>query len=200
MNGFSFGRSCLYLCKKSGISYSRSINAFTSQWCGYSPLFDKWKVTPVINSKLGRGYSQTTDDNKIAELERLRSEMNIRLANENGFLSWCRNAYLSTVVGVAMITEGTTELALDAGFSALFIATLNIFWGTGSYITNLIRLRNASGMSPVTLFVNIIGSFLHSLIWCFVVICYLGFLDENDSYGPTPLTNSRKKKDSKQES
>ena len=36
-----------------------------------------------------------------------------------GFLSWCRNAYLSTVVGVAMMAEGASALAQSAGLGEL---------------------------------------------------------------------------------
>ncbi|GFR90561.1 transmembrane protein 160 [Elysia marginata] len=94
------------------------------------------------------------------------------------FLSWCRNCYISTVAGVAMMTEGASTFAQSAGLGALMVATMNLVWGTGCHVTNLVRLRNVSGMSSVTLFFHVAGSSLHCVLWAFVLLCYIGFLDE----------------------
>ncbi|CAG5133896.1 unnamed protein product [Candidula unifasciata] len=127
------------------------------------------------------GYSSMREtDNQ--QQERLLSQMNIRLVNENNFLSWCRNTYLSSVVGVAMITEGTTVLAQSAGVGALVVAMMNLFWGTGCHITNLIRLRHISGMSGFNMTMNILGSSFHFFLWLFVLTCYIGFLDETSVF------------------
>ncbi|XP_005110530.1 uncharacterized protein LOC101857607 [Aplysia californica] len=145
----------------------------------------------LIHSK--RATSKIPTD---AEKALLVTEMNMRLLNENSFLSWCRNAYLSTVVGVAMITEGTTALAQGAGAGALAVGAMNLFWGTGCHVVNLIRLRHVTGMSTFTLFLNLIGSTLHCCLWLFVLICYIGFLDETrslrssvDGVSPIEVTN-----------
>ncbi|XP_059176903.1 transmembrane protein 160-like [Physella acuta] len=130
--------------------------------------------------------------NRVDE-ETLKSQMSLRLMNENGFLSWCRNAYLSTVVGAAMITEGGTALSLDAGIAALFVGTMNLYWGTACHVTNLVRLRQVMGMSNLILFLNIFGAVLHCLIWSFAIICYLGFLDEASSDAPIVKTLRHKK-------
>ncbi|GFO04773.1 transmembrane protein 160 [Plakobranchus ocellatus] len=122
--------------------------------------------------------NQAASDVPDSGKEQLISQMNIRLVNENSFLSWCRNAYLSTVVGVAMMAEGVGGLAQSAGLGALLVGTMNLAWGTGCHVTNLIRLRHVSGMSGFTLFLHLAGSSLHCFLWAFVLICYIGFLDE----------------------
>lgn len=64
---------------------------------------------------------------------------------------------------------------------ALIVGTMNLFWGTACHITNLIRLRNILGMSGYTLTLNVLGSTAHCLLWVFVLICYIGFLDETSA-------------------
>ncbi|KAK3796438.1 hypothetical protein RRG08_026693 [Elysia crispata] len=122
---------------------------------------------------------QAEADQSSQKNEQLISQMSIRLVNENSFLSWCRNAYLSTVVGVAMMAEGASALAQSAGLGALLVGTMNLAWGTGCHVTNLVRLRHVSGMSGLTLFLHLVGSSLHCILWAFVLICYIGFLDES---------------------
>lgn len=140
-----------------------------------------FQTTPSL-----RQSSQTSN-------EQLLSQMHIRLVTENGFLSWCRNAYMSTVVGVAMMAEGTSALAQSAGLGALMVGTMNLGWGTGCHVTNLVRLRHVSGMSSITLFLHLAGSCLHFFLWAFVLICFVGFLDESrwpaDSEGPSETDN-----------
>ena len=62
---------------------------------------------------------------------------------------------------------------------ALLVGTMNLAWGTGCHVTNLVRLRHVSGMSGLTLFLHLVGSSLHCILWAFVLICYIGFLDES---------------------
>uniref|UniRef100_A0A0B7AAA8 Uncharacterized protein n=1 Tax=Arion vulgaris TaxID=1028688 RepID=A0A0B7AAA8_9EUPU len=162
---------------------------FSSRTCFKPQLSKLIRCSPSIFSRhVCLSSNQASADFSLRkgtssqEQEKLITEMNLRLVNENSFLSWCRNAYLSSVVGVAMITEGTTALAQNAGIGALVVGTMNLFWGTTCHISNLIRLRHVTGMSSFILLLNILGSLLHCLLWIFVLICYIGFLDETNAF------------------
>jgi len=121
---------------------------------------------------------ESTETNKNSQNQKVLDEMSIRLLNENGFLSWCRNAYLCTAVGLAMISETSTPLGQTAGAVAIGVGCMNIFWGTSCHVTNLLRLRNVTGMSNFFLFLNVCGSMLHCCLWLMVLVCYIGFVDE----------------------
>ncbi|XP_076442889.1 transmembrane protein 160-like isoform X4 [Babylonia areolata] len=102
----------------------------------------------------------------------------LRFANENGFLSWCRNSYLTTVVAIAMMAEGTTPLALQAAEGAFFVSGLNLTWGTYHYIYNLLRLRRKMGMSAVGALMYFSMAVLHLGLWFVVCTLFLGYTDE----------------------
>ncbi|KAL5008374.1 hypothetical protein ScPMuIL_013955 [Solemya velum] len=95
-----------------------------------------------------------------------------RLANENGYLSWCRNTYLASAVGVAMIVEGQTTMAEYTGDATLLIAAINMAWGTWSFIYNIVVQRKRVQMSiPIVLF-NIFAAVGHLILWMAVIFTY----------------------------
>lgn len=73
---------------------------------------------------------------------------------------------------------------------AFLIGGMNLFWGTGCHVTNLIRLRQASGMSTLNLTLNVCGSLLHCVLFSIVLIFYIGFLDERSSSSTKTKTES----------
>ncbi|KAL8563038.1 hypothetical protein ACOMHN_067436 [Nucella lapillus] len=107
------------------------------------------------------------------------SQCALRLANENGFLSWCRNSYLTTVVAIAMLAEGTTPLAMQAAEGAFFVAGLNLTWGTYQYIYNLLRLRRRTGVSAVGALLYSSMALLHIGLWLIVCTLFLGYTDDD---------------------
>ncbi|RUS91439.1 hypothetical protein EGW08_000763 [Elysia chlorotica] len=155
--------------------WSAVTSATSSQRFSLRPQPHAASVRPIHT---GRGLRQAQGDQSQDKNAQLLSQMNIRLVCENGFLSWCRNTYISAVVGVAMMGEGASALAQSAGLGALLVGAMNLAWGTGCHVTNLVRLRHVSGMSRVTLFLHVSGSLLHCALWAFVLVCFIGFLDE----------------------
>ena len=82
--------------------------------------------------------------------------------------------------GLFVFSSSLHPFLYSSSPAAFFVAFLNVFWGTGCHVNNLIRLRHVTGMSGVALFLNLCGSVLHACLWLAVLICYLGFLDGAD--------------------
>ncbi|XP_064603563.1 uncharacterized protein LOC135468983 [Liolophura sinensis] len=104
----------------------------------------------------------------------------IRLANENGYLSWCRNTYLATVVGVGMWAEGPSSIAFHATEGALFLGGLNLVLGTVSYLHTIFRVRKAIHMSRIGTGLHTLAALTHLGIWLTVVITYLGYVEAEE--------------------
>lgn len=112
----------------------------------------------------------------------------IRLANENGFLSWCRNCYLSTAVGVGMEAEGSTAFATLAYETVFLVAGMNLTVGTSIFIFNILKMRHQIGLSPVGAATFVGASFTHLLFWIFILLSYTGYIKGD----PDAKNNSNK--------
>lgn len=104
----------------------------------------------------------------------------VRLANENGYLSWCRNTYLTTVVAIAMLGEGTTAMALHAAEGAFFVAGMNLTWGTTHFIYNLLYLRRQVDMSVLGALLQVSMATFHLVLWFMLCALYISYSDESD--------------------
>ncbi|XP_071079938.1 transmembrane protein 160-like [Haliotis cracherodii] len=102
----------------------------------------------------------------------------IRLANENGYLSWCRNTYLASAVACGMQAEGTLEVSQLAAQGVFLLAGINMTWGTINFIIYILQLRQRMGMSLVASLINITGATFHLLVWLALVTMYLGLTEE----------------------
>ncbi|XP_046352205.2 transmembrane protein 160-like isoform X2 [Haliotis rufescens] len=102
----------------------------------------------------------------------------IRLANENGYLSWCRNTYLASAVACGMQAEGTLEVSQLAAQGVFLLAGINLTWGTINFIIYILQLRQRMGMSLVASLINITGATFHLLVWLALVTMYLGLTEE----------------------
>ncbi|XP_041353807.1 transmembrane protein 160-like [Gigantopelta aegis] len=143
-------------------------------------------------SRLGIGgdYHHEIDshhgDDRMSE-NRMRektSESNlgwsVRLANENGYLSWCRNTYLVTMVGIAMQAEGAFAMSQHAAEVAFLLAGMNLLWGTCSFASNIVLLRRHVEMSVPVAVMHVVGVFLHFLLWVCIVLMYIGVSEEDN--------------------
>lgn len=104
----------------------------------------------------------------------------VRLANENGYLSWCRNTYLTTVVAIAMLGQGTTAMAQHAAEGAFFVAGMNLTWGTTHFIYNLLYLRRQVGMSVLGALLQVSMATFHLVLWFMLCVLYISYSDECD--------------------
>lgn len=102
----------------------------------------------------------------------------LRLSNENNYLSWCRNTYLTTVVGIAMLGEGASLLAQHAAEGAFFVAGVNLLWGTGQLFYNVFYLRRRMEMSWIWAILYLSMATLHLLLWLMVCLLYIGYTDD----------------------
>ncbi|XP_046579816.1 uncharacterized protein LOC124287356 [Haliotis rubra] len=102
----------------------------------------------------------------------------IRLANENGYLSWCRNTYLASAVACGMQAEGTLEVSQLAAQGVFLLAGINMTWGTINFIIYILKLRQRMGMSLLASLINITGATFHLLVWLALVTMYLGLAEE----------------------
>ncbi|GAB1609853.1 uncharacterized protein LOC115213145 [Argonauta hians] len=104
------------------------------------------------------------------------AEMTVRLANENGYLSWNRNGYLATAVAVAMHAEGKLPIASEVVFS---IAGSNIAIGCAVFSFNLWKFHTQIGISRLAAYGTIIVSILHVIVYLFAILAFKGYtLDE----------------------
>ncbi|ESO83573.1 hypothetical protein LOTGIDRAFT_236580 [Lottia gigantea] len=104
------------------------------------------------------------------------SAMGVRLANENGYLSWCRNAYLSCSVAVMMTHLGNGNLLLHyAASGALVVSLLNLVTGTTGYIVQLLALKHSVGMSMFSTLLNISFAVIHLCAWLIVIFLFLAY-------------------------
>lgn len=99
----------------------------------------------------------------------------VRLANENGYLSWCRNTYLTTVVAIAMLGEGTTLMSQHAAEGAFFVAGINLTWGTYHFVYNILCLRRRIGMSLLGALLQVSMATLHLMLWFMICLLYIGY-------------------------
>ncbi|KAL8589755.1 hypothetical protein ACOMHN_027263 [Nucella lapillus] len=101
-----------------------------------------------------------------------------------GYLSWCRNTYLTTVVALAMMEEGKTAIAEQAAEGALVVAALNLSWGTYQYIHNVVKLRHLTGTSPLGVGAYSSLALLHLGLWVMVCATFLGLTQDPDTMAP----------------
>ncbi|XP_061174195.1 uncharacterized protein LOC133183251 isoform X2 [Saccostrea echinata] len=118
-------------------------------------------------------------DNKMSSEAIENSAWACRLANENGYLSWCRNSYLMTGVGVGMLYKGQTAVAELAGYSSMLLAGVNVSWGTYIFIYNLIFLKDRVGMTGGFVALQSLAAILHAIVYVMVLIV---FAAESDKY------------------
>ncbi|XP_048737885.2 transmembrane protein 160-like [Ostrea edulis] len=118
-------------------------------------------------------------DNKMSTEAIENSAWSCRLANENGYLSWCRNAYLMTGVGVGMLYKGQTAVAELAGYSAMFLAGVNVLWGTYVFVYNLLYLKDRVGMTGGFVALQTLSAIAHAILYAMILIV---FSAESDKY------------------
>ncbi|KAK7104286.1 uncharacterized protein [Littorina saxatilis] len=146
-----------------------------------SKLFGKnFSVSVQADNHFGLGKSDKSSELHSGKASSVRGDWGVRLSNDNAYLSWCRNTYLSTVVGIAMMGEGTTVLAQQAGEGAFFLAGMNLSWGTIQFIYNTFHLRQAMGMSMFGGLLHISFAVIHFILWFMVCMLYIGYSDESD--------------------
>ncbi|KAK7476248.1 hypothetical protein BaRGS_00032524 [Batillaria attramentaria] len=136
---------------------------------------------PQLASQVGLGgeseRGRNSDDRRKKE-PTPDSGWAVRLANENGYLSWCRNTYLTTVVAIAMLGEGTTAMSQHAAEGAFFVAGVNLTWGTYHFIYNVLHLRRRMAMSIPGAFLQVSMASLHLVLWFMICILYIGYPDD----------------------
>lgn len=135
------------------------------------------KVTNLGYLNFGGTRQFNTRD--VLEKEKLLSDSALacRLANENGYLSWCRNSYLLTGVAVGMLSHGTNHFTDLAGYVTFLTAGLNISWGSIVYIYNLMAHRKRVQMSlPITA-LTVAGVLLNFCLFISVLLVFAADCD-----------------------
>ncbi|XP_076464261.1 uncharacterized protein LOC143296295 [Babylonia areolata] len=182
-------RACdgrLYRCQESAKAETVFNQMMSSQrlWVSTRNCCQGFSTSVCAASKFGVGGF---DHGKPVEPQASRPDRGkdwaLRLANENGYLSWCRNTYLTTVVSLAMMEEGNTTLTEQAAKGALVVAALNLSWGTYHYIYNTVRLRRQTGMSSVGVGAHSSLALLHLMLWFMVCAAFLGNTEEEPDGG-----------------
>ncbi|XP_067680829.1 transmembrane protein 160-like [Haliotis asinina] len=135
----------------------------------------------LSRSSIGVGVGQSDEDTRGTHTKEqgvTDAAWAIRLANENGYLSWCRNTYLASAVACGMQAEGTLEVSQLAAQGVFLLAGINMTWGTINFIIYILKLRQRMGMSLLASLINITGAIFHLLVWLALVTMYLGLAEE----------------------
>ncbi|XP_060071879.1 uncharacterized protein LOC132551757 [Ylistrum balloti] len=111
------------------------------------------------------------------------SSLNCRLAAENGFLSWARNAYISCVAGCALLSHAQTEPMVDAVFGIFFISCMNMACGTVVYISNLLSMQRRVQMSSRHVLLSITLTLIHAVIYASAMFIFLEDFDSKKIKG-----------------
>lgn len=102
----------------------------------------------------------------------------IRFANENGYLSWCRNSFLLTVVGVTSWASSSNKVprATQVAVGMFFLAGLNLLTGTAIFFYNIVFLRRMMHMNMPSMALNLTVGCLNVILWSCAIGYYTGFL------------------------
>ncbi|XP_022332793.2 uncharacterized protein LOC111130261 [Crassostrea virginica] len=140
-------------------------------------LFCRIMCTKTDSNEKDKSYIYI--NNKMSSEAIENSAWACRLANENGYLSWCRNSYLMTGIGVGMLYRGQSAVAELAGYSAMSLAGVNVLWGTYVFIYNLFFLKERVGMSGGFVALQTLSCIIHAVLYVMILIV---FAAESDKY------------------
>ncbi|XP_014673848.1 PREDICTED: uncharacterized protein LOC106814082 [Priapulus caudatus] len=113
-------------------------------------------------------YSDETDPIRIGWV--------VRLANENGYLSWCRNSFLLTVVGVAAWVHEYVYFAKEVAIGMFLLAGINLCVGTGIFFYHNIVLYRIMHMSGPFLLLYIAIGLTNLSLWASAIALYTRWL------------------------
>ncbi|OWF35174.1 uncharacterized protein LOC110443264 [Mizuhopecten yessoensis] len=131
-------------------------------------------------------HSHRSEDHDSPPEKLSDSSLNCRLAAENGYLSWTRNAYISCVAGCALLTHVQTESMVDAVFGILFISWMNMTCGTAVYTWNLLSMRRRVQMSGPLTFFYLTMVLLHFMIFTAAMVVNHADFDSTKIEGLKP--------------
>uniref|UniRef100_UPI00358F0830 transmembrane protein 160 n=1 Tax=Myxine glutinosa TaxID=7769 RepID=UPI00358F0830 len=127
----------------------------------------------------GRAFSESKnprlgDNGRLSELDRADAWM-MRKAQETGFLSWLRNGFLATGIGVVSYMQ--SDVGREAAYGFFMLGGLCISYGTASHIANTIFQRRAMLLTSggVVLQCVLVGSL--TILWISALSVYLGHLE-----------------------
>lgn len=78
-----------------------------------------------------------------------------------------------------MLYKGHSAVAELAGYSAMFLAGVNVLWGTYLFVYNLIYLRDRVGMSGGFVALQTLSAIVHAVLYVMILIV---FSAESDKY------------------
>lgn len=130
-------------------------------------------AAPPASARLPAPRSKFTGNERVAR-------WSFRLAHDNTFLSYTRNAIISTVAGTAMFQfrkeEGRPPLAA-AGL--LTMGGLFMYIGSGLYVWQILRLRSDLGIGPWAVRWAIFNATWPAGLWSLSLLC---LMDETPSW------------------
>lgn len=97
--------------------------------------------------------------------------MILRLASENGYLSWNRNTYIMTLVGLtALNCTDISNLTTVVAAAALLTAGFNLTIGTLGFLYNLSLVKKRSSLSNLMCRLAQLFTLIHFLLWYTVLV------------------------------
>ncbi|KAL3917242.1 MAG: hypothetical protein SGPRY_006485 [Prymnesium sp.] len=135
------------------------------------PLLALRKLSPSsLSTSLARYFSSTTEGTSINAVSR----WSLRLAHDNTFLSYHRNAIIATVAGTAMVQyrkgEGRPPLAA-AGLLAM--GGLYMYIGSVLYVTQTLVLRRTLELGVASVSWAIFNASWPIALWTISLVCML---------------------------
>ncbi|KAH3856892.1 hypothetical protein DPMN_099487 [Dreissena polymorpha] len=94
--------------------------------------------------------------------------MNLRYQVENGYLSWMRNTYISTLASITVMHLEACGTPLTIGAVTLLIGALNVTAGTFGYLYGMQSLYRRGYVSKIMRIACQLYALIHFIVWYIV--------------------------------
>jgi len=115
----------------------------------------------------------------------------MRMNNQNGYLSWCRNSYICLSISVAIsmsekyINQSSLESLSNISYESAVVGLVglscfNIAFGSAEFLYQLIKTKHLTQISWLTLGIYVTFAVLHTLLFLKVAARMLPEDDDDD--------------------
>ncbi|XP_064621463.1 uncharacterized protein LOC135484184 isoform X2 [Lineus longissimus] len=152
---------------RSGLSSLFDADSWRSNMC--KRMFFSGSSQNSGNINLAKGKGKVKGDETPSPVNN-PAWHGVRLSNENGYLSYNRNAYLCLVIGATMNVQTIIPHSAEAAVVMFSLGLLNSIFGTGVFLFNIFHLRHALALSSSHIFLH--SSFVFVNCLCvLIVVC-----------------------------
>ncbi|XP_064621462.1 uncharacterized protein LOC135484184 isoform X1 [Lineus longissimus] len=163
---------------RSGLSSLFDADSWRSNMC--KRMFFSGSSQNSGNINLAKGKGKVKGDETPSPVNN-PAWHGVRLSNENGYLSYNRNAYLCLVIGATMNVQTIIPHSAEAAVAFFFLGALNVLYGTVGFTVNLVQLRPQFGLSRLAYWMNVSWAMIHIVLYFLIASLYLKTLEEGET-------------------